>query len=456
MDLSSSFNTFFTPDRRALRKKIWRLTLPVIVANITVPFVGMVDTAVMGHFDSAHYIGAVAMGSFLFSLVTILFGFLRMATTGLVAQANGADDRAGVILHFLRGTAMALMIGAVVLVFSQPLILLARQLLSASPEVLDGMDRYMTIVAFCGPAACFNMVALGLLFGLQRVHGCMIQLIVINCINIAGNLLLVFGFGMKIEGVALATVLAQYTGTGVSAVLVLRALGGVSSWPSIGWSHVISFAALRQYIGLGRDLTIRTFGIVLGEILVLNSSASLGDVELAASQLGFVLFGIMAFGLDGFAHAAESLVGQAIGKRDRVLLRAAIQDTILLAMVTAMVIGVGVFFASMPFFRLMTSLPEVLAEVEGMVLWMALIPVVSVMAFQLDGVFIGATKATIMRDAMMVSVLVFIPLVYLGRAVAGLDGIWLAFLFLLAMRGVTLWFRLDRVYAAADEPGHRA
>ena len=313
MKTSSLFAFLYSPSRRELRKRIWQLTVPVILANITIPLVGLVDTAVMGHLDSAHYIGAVALGSFLYSMVSVSFGFLRMATTGLVARAMGAEDTALILLHLMRGVVLALAVGVLVIIFAQPIIMLAKLVLSGSSEVLDGMASYMSILAFASPATCFNMVILGLLFGLQRVRACMIQMVVINVINIIGNLLLVFGLGMKVEGVALATLIAQYSGAGVSLILLADALGRPWHWHLPKLVNVISFGALRQYLGLGRDLTIRTICILLGELVLLNMSAAIDDATLAASQLCFVLFALIAYGLDGFAHAAESLVGAAIG-----------------------------------------------------------------------------------------------------------------------------------------------
>ena len=432
-----------------MRKKIWRLTLPVVLANVTIPLVGLADTAVMGHFDSAHYIGAVALGSFLFGLVVTTFGFLRMATTGLVAQAHGAGDRRLVILHFLRGAVMGLALGLLVLVLAGPLAGMSRAFLSASDPVMDGMELYVAIVALSAPAACLNMVGLGFLFGLQRVAGCMVQLMAINCINIAGNLVLVLGFGLRVEGVAIATLAAQYSGLAVTTWLVFRAAGHPRTWPWPERGQLLAFSAFREYSGLGRDLTIRTFGILLGELLVLNSSASLGDVELAASQIGFVLFGIVAYGLDGFAHAAECLVGEAVGGRRPTMLRAVVRDSTLLAFLSALGLGLAIMLLAGPLFRVMTSIAEVLAVVDGLVVWMALVPVVAVFAFQMDGVFVGATEAGTMRNAMVFSVLLFLPLLYLGKAWFGLHGIWGAFLFLLALRGLTLGLRLDRVYAKA-------
>ena len=446
----SPYASFSTPERRALRKKIWRLTLPVVLANTTIPMVALVDTAVMGHFDSAHYIGAVAMGGFIFSLVVIAVGFLRMATTGLVAQAFGAGDRAAIVRHLLRGSALALALGLLIVVLSQPLVLVAKAFLPGSDAMLDGMGRYVAIVVFAAPAGCLNMVGLGLLFGLQRVRGCMAQLIAINCMNIAGNLLLVLGFGMRIEGVALATVAAQYGGLVIAAWLVVRALGHPRTWPWPGRAEVLSLPAMREFSGLGRDLTIRTFGLKLGELLLLASAASIGDVELAGTQIGFVLFIVVAYGLDGFAHAAESLVGEAVGGRRPALLRAVVADSMLLAFLAALGMGGAILVLSGPYFRVMTSLPEVLAVADGLILWMALIPVVSVFAFQMDGVFVGATQARTMRDAMVLSVLLFLPLIYFGKAWFGLGGVWAAFILLLALRGLTLGLRLDRVYAKAE------
>lgn len=457
MKTSSFFAKFLSPVRRQLRKKIWQLTLPVIFANITIPLVGLVDTAVMGQLDSAHYIGAVALGAFIYSMVSVSFGFLRMATTGLVAQAFGAEDVPLIQLHLMRGTALALAVGVMVILIAQPLIMGAELVLSASDDVLEGMSAYVSIIAFASPATCFNMVALGLLFGLQRVRACMIQMVVINLANIALNLWLVFGIGMKVEGVALATLLAQYLGAGVSVLLIVAALGRFRNWHLPPLKDIISLSSLSQYLGLGRDLTIRTLGILLGEVVVLNMSAAIDDVTLAASQLCFVLFGLVAYGLDGFAHAAESLVGVAIGRRDVQGLRSAIAESTFLAFMMSIVGALLILMFGSMYFEFMTGLEDVRARADELLIWMAALPVVSVLAFQMDGVFIGATAAKIMRNAMMVSVLIFLPLAFFGNQLAGINGIWGAFLVLLGIRGVTLLLKIRHVYDKArstDEEIH--
>ena len=278
---------------------------------------------------------------------------------------------------------------------------------------------------------------------------CLVQLVVINSVNIGANLVFVFGLGMKIEGVALASVLAQYIGLGVTIALVRACLGPLRDWRPVIWAEAVAFGALSRYAALGRDLTIRTLCIILGEVVVLNASAGMGDAVIAASQLGFVIFGLMAYSLDGFAHAAEALVGTAIGKRDLPELRVAIRESTILAVLTAVLMTVVIFAFGTAFMRVLTSIPEVLAEAETVLFWLAVMPLTSVLAFQMDGVFIGATMARTMRNAMLVSMAVFVPALMVGKSWAGLDGIWIAFNILLALRGLTLWLKVSDVHAEA-------
>ena len=258
---------------------------------------------------------------------------------------------------------------------------------------------------------------------------------------------------MKVEGVALATLIAQYSGAGVSLILLTDALGRPWHWQLPKLVNVISFGALRQYLGLGRDLTIRTICILLGELVLLNMSAAIDDATLAASQLCFVLFALIAYGLDGFAHAAESLVGAAIGRRDLPALKAAIWESTALAAIMAVLASLMVAVFGSLFFEFMTSLEDVRARADGLLIWMVLIPVVSVLAFQMDGVFIGATQAVVMRNAMLVSLVLFLPLALIGNKLAGINGIWVAFLIMLGLRGLTLLRKIGHVYDEAQPAG---
>ena len=450
METSSEIGNLFSPERRKIRKTVWQIAIPVMLANLTIPLVGLADTAVMGRLGHAYYIGGVAMGSFVFSLITIVFGFQRMATTGLVAQAYGAGDRPKIFHHLYQGVTVAALLGFGIIFLSIPAVSVARMLLTASPEVLDGMAEYVSIIAYSGPAICLNMVALGLLFGLQKIRYCMIQLIILNLANIGFNLYFVFGLGMKIDGVALASVVAQYLGLFVSTILVIRSLGTLRSFPRYDLRAVLAIAPLARYASLGVNLTIRTICIVMGEVLVLNAAGGMSDEALAASQLGFVIFGLMAYSLDGFAHAVEALVGEAIGKKDVLTLRRAIAESTILAVMTASLTSILIAVTSSAFLHFMTDLPEVIAIAQDIYIWIIILPVVSIWAFQMDGVFIGATKAVTMRNSLLLSMAIFIPLLYVSKSYAGLDGIWFAFNILLATRGLTLWLKKGEVEREAQ------
>jgi MATE family multidrug resistance protein len=445
MKTSPEIGSLFSPERIKVRRQVWGIAVPVMLANLTIPLVGLVDTAVMGHFDQSYYIGAVAMGSFMFSLMTIAFGFQRMAVTGLIAQARGAGDHALIYATLYRAVMVAIGLGFSIVLLALPVLWIAPQVLSASEDVLDGMAQYISIIAFAGPGICLNMVGLGFLFGVQHIRGCMAQMIIINLVNVAANLVLVFGFEMKIEGVALASVLAQYIGVGVSFLLVRSACRSYGKPPKWSLALLSDARALTRYASLGRDLTIRTAAILVSEIIVLNAAGGMSDDALAATQVGFVFFGVIAYGLDGFAHAVEALVGNAIGAKSLVDFRRAVAESSILGGVAAVVVALMLWLGGGVLMRVITSIPSVLAMADGIMIWIILMPVISIWAFLMDGVFIGATRAKMMRNAMLVSMVFFLPLVYLGRLWGGLDGIWLAFNILLGLRGVTLWLKLPEV-----------
>lgn len=432
-------------DRAAIRKQTWRIAIPVIIANSSIPLVGIVDTAVMGHLDEPHYIGAVAMGSFLLSLILAIFGFLRMATTGFVAQAAGANDGKMVLTHFWRAITVAVFLGLLTIILIPLIIILASMTLTLSDPVSDGMSRYLSIVCLSAPAITINMVIIGVMFGLQRIRATVIQLMTVNAINIIGNFILVYGFGMRVEGVALATTISHYCGLLVTLPMVISAIKRITPFSLLPFSIILNFKAMQRYLGLGLDLTIRTSCIILSELIVLNAASTIDDVSLAASQIGFVIFATIAYPLDGFAHAAEALTGSAIGRRNRVMFDHTLSETTKLAIIMSMIMAVLLALFGDMFINVMTSIPEVIERSHELLPILVVMPIISVIAFQMDGVFVGATMGKDMRNAMLVSMMVFLPLMYVMEIWLGLIGIWLAFMILLGLRGITLWMRLNHI-----------
>ena len=433
-------------------RHIWSISWPIFLANITVPLVGAVDTAMMGRFPDPAYIGGVALGTLVFNFLYFGLGFLRMCTTGLVAQAHGRNDEVEIEDLLIRGLIIALTLGSLAILASPIIHLVTSQLLTASSSVEHQMQVYVEIRLFAAPAALGNMVLLGCLFGRQQMRLCMVQIMVVNICNLLLNILFVVGFEMKIDGIALASVAAQWAGfiftlgligwqwRGMLRGVMARLLTRTPSW--------FDLPAFGQFFSLGLDLILRTMMLLACEAIFLNNAAVLGDMELAAAQLVIVMFGIIAFGLDGYAHAAEALVGDAIGRKDPVMLNLAIKRTNALAFASSLLMGLFILAGEMPIIGALTNQQSLIELTAQQWHWVALMPCASFLAFQMDGIFVGATRGREMRNAMLVSTAVFVALVWIA-APYGLAGLLAAFTLWLGMRGLTLWLLLPRVIGLA-------
>ena len=431
---------------------IWVMSWPIFLANITFPLVGAVDTAMMGRLDEARFVGGVALGGLVFNFIYSGFGFLRMATTGLVAQAHGRGATAEIENQLVRGLVLAFGLGAG-LVLATPLVLgLTGALLSASPAVEALMQQYVGIRILAVPAALANMVLLGCLFGRQHMRLVLVQVVFINIVNLGLNLLFVLGFGMAIEGVALASVAAQWIGLAATLLLIRwqwrDLLAGVAGRVFRRRPAWLDTAAFRHFFMIGSDITIRTMLILLSEAILLNQAAMIDDLSLAAAQLMLVMFGLIAYGLDGFAHAAEALVGEAIGRRNPPMLDLVVRRANIMAGLSAVVIGIATWVAGPAIIGTLTSQADLAALTLAHWHWVALLAPVSFMAFQMDGVFIGATRSREMRNAMILAFTGFlVALLFIGRF--GLNGLLAAFTIYLGLRGITLMMRMRHVRAKA-------
>ena len=438
-------------------RHIWSLSWPIFLANITVPLVGAVDAAMMGRLDNVAYVGGVGLGALIFNIIYFGFGFLRMGTTGLVAQAHGRNLPDEILDLLARGLFLALSIG-ILLILAMPVIKwIAVISFTASPNVESLMVSYLDVRLFAVPAALANTVLIGCLFGRQNMRLCMVHLLIVNVINLILNVVFVLGLGMAVEGVALASVIAQWTGFIVTFGLMKwqwgRMLDGFVSHLFTGlftgtarWFQRTAFG---DFFRLGRDIFIRTMLLVACEAILLNQGAQLGDLELAACHLMIVIFTMIAFGLDGFAHAAEALVGAAIGHNDRAMLDRAILRTNCLAVFTAILIALLIWLGRDIIIGLLTQQDDLFALTAANWIWIILIAPASCLAFQLDGIFIGATRASEMRNAMIMSSILFVVLILALRE-NGIGGLMGAFTIYLALRGFTLWLYLGRVRKMAE------
>ena len=436
-------------------RHIWRLAWPIIISNVTVPLVGAVDVAMMGRIDDPAFIGGVGLGMMLFNAIYFGMGFLRMGTTGLVAQSQGEDAATQIARIMVRGLVLACAIGMIIILATPVITSIATAVFSASELVESLMVDYATIRLFAAPAALGNMVVLGVLYGRQQMFGGMLLLLIVNAINLILDFVFVLGLGMTVRGVALASVIAQWSGF----LFMMWYINRPGSPIGIGrFLHTALFLsalrdrmAYRRFFVLGRDIFIRTALLVFCEALVLNQAAKLGDLDLATCQLVLTLFGILAFALDAFAYAAEALVGEAIGKRNSTDLQVVIRRTNSLAAGMALGIAAILWLGDTVIIRLFTTQAALTAHAQTHWVWACLLAPASFMAFQLDGIFVGATRGQDMRNAMIFSA-GGLGIALLLLAPWGLQGLLAAFVGYLGLRGASLWWHIDRVYAQAGPP----
>lgn len=438
-------------------RHIWSISWPVFLANITFPLVGAADTAMMGRLDNASFVGGVALGTLVFNFIYFGFGFVRMCTTGLVAQAHGRGAEREIENHMVRGLIVALAIGFSFVIATPLVTAVTGSLFSASEAVRDLMKLYVEIRLLAVPAALANMVLLGCLFGRQNMRLVMVQICFVNVTNLCLNVYFVFGLGMAIEGVAWASVAAQWIGFFGTLALVRwqwrDLLAGVAGRVFMRRPAWLDAAAFSRFFVIGGDITVRTLLLLMSEAVLLNSAAGLGDLELASVQFVLVMFGLISFGLDGYAHAAEALVGEAIGRRHPAMLALVVRRTNILCGITAVLISLAVWSSGSWIVALLTTQPDLAEMTLSYWHWVALLAPVAFLAFQMDGIFVGATRSREMRNAMILAAGGFLLLVLLLGGY-GLNGLLAAFTIYLGLRGVTLLVRMKHVYAMAtpDSP----
>lgn len=437
------------PSELTINRKVWRLAWPVVLSNLTIPLVGAVDTAVVGHLDAAFYIGGVALGSLLFDYIYWGFGFLRMGTTGFVAQAKGAGDGTEIIAALGRALILGLFFGAGCILLSVPIEETAFALLEGSAAVEEAARSYFAIRVWAAPAALCNFSLLGWLFGMQAMRAGLLQQLLINSANVVLNLYFVLVLDWGIEGVALATVIAQYAGLVVGAGIVWRLLPREARRPT--FRELTDFGRLKAIMAVNRDIFLRTLAVLTAGAFFMNESAKLGDTVLAANAVFGVFKSFAGYGLDGYAHAAEALVGEAIGRRSRGRLREAVIATSKGAALLALLIAAIFWFAGGLIIDLITSIESVRETARGYLPWVAAFPVLAVWSFQLDGVFIGATRGPEMRNSMIFCLILFVVTATPLIAAFGNHGLWAGYSLFLLVRAVTLalyYPRLERGLAA--------
>jgi multidrug resistance protein, MATE family len=426
-------------------REAWRLAWPLILSNLMVPLLGIVDTAVVGHLPQPHYLGGVAIGALVFNVLYFVFGFLRMGTTGLTAQAFGRADGDELRAGLLRPLLLAALVAALLLACSSLIVRASLLLFEPSARIGAELEGYLRIRLLGAPAGLANMVLLGWLLGLQNARGPMALLIVTNALNITLDLVFVLGFGWAVRGVAAATVCAEYGGAVLGLWLArrqLRSLAGAWRWPAI-----LHRGAFRRLLAVNRDIMLRSLSLEAAFLGFTALGSRQGEIVLAANAVLFNFLTFAAFGLDGFAHAAEAMVGRHVGRGDASGFRAATKANLRLALTLAVLLALAFAAGGHLGIELMTGLPEVRATATTYLPYVVALPLVAVFAFLFDGVFIGATRTGEMRNGMALALGVFLGSVALLMPALGNHGLWLALLLFMAARGLWLgacYLRIER------------
>jgi len=418
--------------------RVLRIALPIVISNATVPLLGAVDTAVVGQLGQAAPIGAVGIGAMILSAIYWVFGFLRMGTTGLASQAHGAGQAGEVAAILTRAGLIGLAGGGVVVLMQGPLFAAALALSPASAGVETLARQYSGIRVWSAPAIIALYAVTGWLIAQERTAAVLAVQVVMNALNVGLDLWFVLGLGWGVEGVARASFAAEWSGL-VLGLWLCRAAFGVPAWRD--WPRVFDRARLRRMAGVNRDILLRSLMLQAIFVSFLFVGAGFGDVTLAANQVLMQFVHITAYGLDGFAFAAEALVGQAVGRGDVARLRRGALLAAAQGLVVTAALALAFAAAGGAIIDLMATAPEVRAAARGYLGWMALAPVLGLAPWMLDGIFIGATRARDMRDMMALSLLVYVVAVLALVPGLGNHGLWLALLISFVARGATLGLR---------------
>ena len=419
-------------------RRVSAIALPVVLSNATVPLQGAVDTAIIGNLGEAVFLAAVALGAGAISLMLGLFNFLQFGAGALSAQALGAGDHRRVINVLARALILAATIALALIALQWLLIPLTLRLYEGSPRAEGLAAVYLQIRIWAAPAELGVFALTGWFSGQEMTRRLFEMQIVISLTNIMLNLLFVLGLGMDVDGVALGTVIASYLGLGYGLWRVRQRVTALMP----GWRperhRLLNPVELRALFRLNRDIFIRSMLLISAFTYTTRLGSQQGDLMLAANGILFQLFALASYGLDGFAIAAEALVGQAVGRRDRAFLRRAVVVSSLSALVLAALAALVLFVIETPLIALFTNVQEVRAITARHYFWAALLPLIGVLAFLMDGVFVGATAGPAMRNAMIVAAGLYFALGGWLADLWGNHGIWGGVWIFLALRGVTL------------------
>jgi len=431
--------------------RIWAIAGPAILANSSAPLVGLVDTWAVGHLPGPVHLAAVGLGSVIFNYIFWAFGFLRMGTTGLVAQARGAGDPGRLIAEVLRSAALALFFGLLLLLFQEGILAFSLKAM-APPDAVESITAaYFRIRIWAAPASLMVFALSGVLFGLGKTHIILALQLVLNITNAGLNLLFVVGMDMGVPGVALGTLLAQCLTALLSIWVVIKLIGGAQLLSALRSSQTWLMSRLRRVMVINGFIFVRTIFLMTALAIIMRAAGRLGEAEMAASHVVNQYMLLMALGLDGFAHAAEALAGKAWGEGLRSEFRRWVALTTFWGVLASIAYALFFWLAGNAVTGLLTDIGGVRETVSELMPFVIALPVVSIWCYQFDGIYIGATAAGAMMITMGISFAVYLLALGPMTQAWGLQGLWGAVLIFMGMRGLCQAAWYPRLEARLNE-----
>jgi len=415
-------------------REILQIALPSIVSNITVPLLGLIDVTIVGHLGAASYIGAIAVGGMLFNIIYWIFGFLRMGTGGMTSQAYGRGDENEMMRLLTRSTGAGLLIALILIVLQYPIERTAFAFIETTPEVERLASTYFRICIWGAPAVLGLYSFSGWFIGMQNSRYPMFIAITQNIVNILVSLLLVYGLQMKIEGIAIGTLVAQYAGLFMAFVLWKHKYSSLRRYAEL--RSLTDRNAMVRFFQINRDIFLRTLCLVSVTVFFTSAGAAQGEIVLAVNTLLMQLFTLFSYIMDGFAYAGEALAGKHIGSGNRQALHQMVRQLFLWGIALSVAFTLLYSIGGTGFLRLLTNEPSVIAASSAYFYWVLAIPLAGFAAFLYDGIFIGATATGLMFRAMLVASVTFFGIYFGCRNAMGNHALWLAFITYLALRGI--------------------
>jgi len=429
-------------------KRVLGVAIPIVLANATIPILGAVDTGVVGQMGLAVPIGAVGIGAIIISAIYWLFGFLRMGTTGLTAQAIGSNDHSETSALLVRGILIGLGAGLVLIMTQIPLFSAALGIAPASFEVESLAQEYLKIRVYSAPAAIAIFGITGWLIANERTRAVLVLMLLINSINIVLDFVFVLRLGWGVEGVAFATLIAEWSGLFFGLWLARKGFKN-GYWKN--WSQIFDRARLTKMAKVNSDILIRSVLLEIAFVSFLFLGSSFDDATLAANQVLIQFLNITAYAMDGFAFAAEALVGKALGARNRLIFRRSAVMTSQWGFGSVVVMALAFYVFGNTIINVMTTAEDVRAVSYEYLPWMVLAPLVGAAAWMLDGIFIGATRTEDMRNMMFISFCVYLIALALLLPKYGNHGLWASLIIFSIARGLTLGYKYPNLEASVED-----